>query len=80
MANLVIRNIDPELKRLIVELAAKSGCSISDEASSLIRTAICMDQRLGLGTRLFTLVDPKYRGDDLVFECKGAMSPPPEFE
>jgi plasmid stability protein len=32
MADLLIRNIDPELKRLIAELAAKSGCSMSAEA------------------------------------------------
>jgi len=80
VANLVIRNIDPELKRLVAKLAADSGQSLSDEAAALIRSAVCSDKRLGLGDRLFNMVDPRHRGDDLVFEYKGSIGPPPDFD
>jgi len=80
MACLFIRNIDPRLKRLIAELAAKSGRSISNEAAALIREAILRDPRIGLGDWLFNLVDPRYRSDDLVFEIEGPVRPPPDFD
>jgi len=80
MTSLFIRNIDPELKRLVAELAAKSGRSISNEAAALIREAILRDPRIGLGTWLFNLVEPRHRGDDLVFEIDGPVRPPPDFD
>jgi hypothetical protein len=77
---LFIHNIDPELKRLIAELATKSGRGKSNEAAALIRDAICRDPRLGFGTRLFNLVDSRDRGEDLVFEINNPVRPPPDFE
>ena len=80
MATLFIRNIDPELKRVITELATKNGRSASKEAAALIREAILCDPRIGLGTWLFNLVDPRDRGDDLVFEIDAPVRPPPDFD
>jgi hypothetical protein len=80
MANLFIRNIDPALKRLIAELATKSGRSISNEAAALIRESILRDPRVGFGTWLFNLIDPQHRGDDLVFEVDAPVRPPPDFD
>jgi plasmid stability protein len=80
MANLVIRNIDSELKRTISELAKQSGRSVSAEVRSLIRRGITVDKRVGFGTWLFNLVDDEDRGDDLVFECKGPVRQPPDFK
>jgi hypothetical protein len=70
MASLVIRDINPELKRIIRELAQQSGQSVSAEAKSLIRSRIFVDERVSFGTRLFNLVDDNVRADDLVFERK----------
>jgi hypothetical protein len=70
MATLVVRNIDPELKDLISDLAKQSGSSLSQEAMYLIRGGLSIDKRVGLGTFLFNLIDKKDRGDDLVFEVK----------
>jgi hypothetical protein len=80
MATLVVRNIDPELKDLIRDLAKQSGSSLSQEAKSLIRGGLSIDKRVGLGTFLFNLIDKKDRGDDLVFEVKEAAREPPDFE
>ena len=80
MTSLFIRNIDPELKRLIAELAAKSGRSISSEAAALIREAILRDPRIGLGDWLFNLIDQRHRSNDLMFEIDGPVRPPPDFD
>ena len=80
MANLVIRNIPPDLKRTINELAKQSGRSMSAEARSLIRRGISGDARVGLGTRMFNLVDDEDRDDDLVFEYDEPARDPPNFE
>ena len=79
MASLFIRNIDPELKRLIAELATKNGRTTSNEAAALIREAILRHPTIGLGTWLFNLKDPRDRGDDLVFEIEGPVRQPPDF-
>jgi hypothetical protein len=76
---MAIRNIDPELKRLVVELATKSGRSTSNEAAALIREAVLRAPGVGLGTWLFNLVDPRDRGDDLVFEIDASLRQPPDF-
>ena len=80
MADLRIRNIDPELRRTIGELAKQSGRSISAEARSLIRRGICADPRVGMGTWLFNLVDDEDRGDDLIFERDEPSLQPPDFD
>ena len=80
MASLFIRDIDPELKRLIAELATKSRRSMSSEAAALVREAVLRTPGIGLGTWLFNLVDPRDRGDDLVFEIDGPARPPAEFD
>ena len=80
MTSLLIRNIDPELKRLIAELAMKSRRSTSNVAVTLIREAILRDPRIGLETWLFNLVDPRDRGDDLVFETDAPMRSPSDFD
>jgi plasmid stability protein len=81
MADLLIRNIEPELKRLIEERALKNQKSLSDEAKALIRKGLDQpsDQRK-LGTEMFNLVKPEHRGDDLIFEFRGEVREPPDFE
>lgn len=81
MPDLLVRDIDDDLKRLIEERARAHRRSLSDEVKSLVRKGLDMpDKPIGMGTYLFSLVRPEDRGDDLVFEIKGEVSDPPDFE
>lgn len=81
MADVLIRDIDPDLKRQVEELAQAHQSSLSDELKALIRKGLTVpDMDIKMGTWLSSLVPPEYRGDDLVFEYHGAMSPPPDFD
>jgi plasmid stability protein len=81
MADLLIRNISPQLKRQIEERARKNRHSLSDEAKSLIRKGLNDGTgRRKLGTELFNLLPAKYRGDDLVFEIAGPVREPPDLK
>jgi hypothetical protein len=82
MADLLIRNIEPSLKRQLEERARKHGRSLSDEAKTLIRRGVTeTDQEAGFGTRLFSLLPDEFRSDDLVFERPDdTVEPPPGFE
>ena len=81
MSDLLIRNIKPQLKRQLVERARKHGQSLSDEAQELLQRGLCLpDPEKDMGAYLYSLVRPEDRGDDLVFEIKGDIQPPPDFE
>jgi plasmid stability protein len=81
MADLLIRNLHPRLKRLIEDRARKNRQSLSDEAKALLRKALNdQDERRKLGTELFNLLPAEHRADDLVFEIPGSASEPPDFE
>jgi hypothetical protein len=81
MTALLIRDIEPQLKRQIQKHARDNRQSLSDAAKALIRQGLNApkDERK-LGTLLGELVPEKYRGDDLVFEYRGEMPKPPDFE
>jgi antitoxin FitA len=81
MADLLIRNIDPNLKRRLRERARDHRRSLSEETRMLLKKALSepSDTRK-LGTALFELFPEECRGDDLVFEVPGDPSPPPDFE
>jgi antitoxin FitA len=80
MADVLIRNLDPKLKRRLQERARTHGRSLSEEAKEIIRDKLSekVDQRK-LGTEMFNMMKPEYRGDDLVFEYHGDMPKPPDF-
>lgn len=81
MSDLLIRNIKPRLKRQIAERARKHGQSLSAEAQELIQRGLSMPSpERNMGEWLYSLVDRKYRGDDLVFEIPGDGVKPPDFE
>ena len=69
MTDLLIRNIEPQLKREIEKAARKRRQSLSAAAQVLIRRglAVAPGQRK-LGTELFNMIRPEDRGDDLMFE------------
>ena len=81
MKYLLIQDIDPEFYRLFEERARFNGRSLSEEIEWLMRTGRTSPySKIKMGTWMFSLVPPEYRGDDLVFECPGAESPPPDFD
>jgi plasmid stability protein len=81
MADLLIRNIKPQLKRQLAERARKHGQSLSHEAQELIQRGLSVPPPPEkLGTFLFSLVEDRYRGNDLMFERNDMVSPPPEFD
>jgi antitoxin FitA len=81
MTDLLIRHIDPRLKRRIEESARRNNRSLSDETKEILSRGIARspDNRK-LGTLLFDSVRPEDRGDDLVFEVPADVSTPPDFE
>ena len=81
MADLLIRDIDPELKRRIEERANAHRRSLSEEAKLLIRRGLTgQEGELKLGTALSKLVPAEDWGDDVVFELSEPLPPPPDFE
>ena len=81
MADLLIRNIEPQLKRQIEESARKNEHSLSQEAKELLQRGLAARKgNSKLGTWLFNLVPAQYRGDDLVFERDDPVRPPPDLK
>jgi plasmid stability protein len=66
-ANLLVRDIDPALKRQLAGRARAHRRSLSDEVKALIRRGMAVQPRpAGLGTR--PMLPDEWRGDDLAFE------------
>lgn len=81
MTDMLIRKIDPKLKREIERRAREHGHSLSDEAKAVLRRGLeTPEAPRKMGTLLSTLLPAEYRGDDLVFEIQGDVSEPPDFK
>ena len=81
MSDLLIRKVDPKLKRELMKRARTHGRSLSEEAKTLLQRAITEEPRRGgFGTYLFSMLPDEFRGDDLVFEVPSAPIEPPDFE
>jgi antitoxin FitA len=80
VAYLLIRNIDPRLRWQLADSARRHRRSLSEEARILLENELLgpLYQRK-MGTALMELVPEEYRGDDLVFEIRGEVSEPPDF-
>ena len=81
MSDLLVRDIEDDLKRLIEDRARAHRRSLSEEVKILLREKLvdAGDDRK-LGTEMFNLVRPEDRGDDLVFEIPGGDIEPPDFK
>ncbi len=80
MTDMLIRKIDPKLKREIERRAREHGRSLSDEAKIVLQRGLNVpDHPLKLGTYLTSLLPNEFRGDDLVFEIPDDVSEPPDF-
>ena len=81
MPDLLVRDIEDDLKRLIEERARTHRRSLSDEVKSLVRRGLELPEKpVGMGTYLMSMVRPEDRGDDLVFEIKGELSLLPDLK
>jgi plasmid stability protein len=81
MTNLLLRDIDPALKRKLEERARAHGRSVSEEIKALIERGIADEPRVAaMGTRLLGMLPDKWRGDDLVFGLPEDLPEPAEFE
>jgi|JRYF01.1.fsa_nt_gb plasmid stability protein len=81
MTDMLIRKVDPKLKREIERRAREHGRSLSDEAKIVLQRGLSVPEPpLKMGTYLTSLLPDEYRGDDLVFEYRSDIGRPPEFE
>jgi antitoxin FitA len=81
VSDLLVRDIDDDLKQLIEDSAREHRRSLSEEVKVLLREKLIRSQDgRKLGTEMFSLVRPEDRGDDLVFEIREEVRPPPDFE
>jgi len=81
MTNLLVRDLDPALKRQLADRARAHRRSLSDEAKALIRRGIVEQPRQsGLGTRLLSMLSDEWRGDDLTFELPEDVPEAARFE
>jgi antitoxin FitA len=79
MTDLLVRDIDPKVKRKIAERARAHGRSMSEEVKETLNEKFggpAQEEITKMGTWLFNLVPPEYRGDDLVFEIRDYPTPP----
>lgn len=81
MSDLLIRNVDAHLKRKLRASARIHRRSLSEEAKILLKKALLEPpEKRRMGQALLALIPEEARGDDLVFEIPGDLSPPPDFE
>ena len=81
MAQLVVRNLEENVKRRLRARAKSHGRSMEEEARVIIRDAVKTDspQREGLGTqlmRLFANVPPEFK----IEEIRGQKPRPAKFK
>ena len=87
MADILLRNVPPEMKRQIEDLAHGHRRSISSQAKLLLERALSQSVRPerargaeGLGTRLKGLVSQEDWTDDLILPRDYSDRAPPDFE
>lgn len=87
MPDILLRDVPPEMKRQIEDLAHGHKRSISSEAKSLLERALALSVQPagargggGLGTRLKGLVREEDWSDDLLQPRDQGDRAPPDFE
>lgn len=78
MSDLLLRNIDPELKRRLAEQAKRHKRSLSAEATAILAETLAPKKEKGLGTQLVELFEG-LGGDDLDLEYDELPGEPPDF-
>jgi antitoxin FitA len=81
MAQLVVRNLDEDVKLRLQRRAARHGRSMEEEVRDILRDAVKNDSRRasGLGTRIAN----RFKGiglDQDIPELRGSLARPADFE
>lgn len=80
MPDLLIRGLEPELKRQIEERARSHGRSLSGEAKFLLRKGLSVPEPVRkLGTEIAGLIPTEDRTEEPEFEVFDPLSNPPDF-
>ncbi|MGL4729451.1 MAG: FitA-like ribbon-helix-helix domain-containing protein [Bosea sp. (in: a-proteobacteria)] len=83
MADLLIRDIDPELKRMIQARAKAHDRSLSEETQALVKKALTLGVEKpltgGMGTFLGSLIAPEEWTDDFIVTRETGSREPPDF-
>jgi antitoxin FitA len=82
MAQLLVRNLDEDVKARLRVLAAKHGRSMEEEVRAILRRAVEEEQhKTGLGTRIAALFAKNgLRDGETIPELRGELIRPVEFE
>lgn len=82
MATMTIRNIDDELKSRLRVRAARHGCSMEEEARSILRTALAAGGQDDSGASLYRAIRARVEplgGIELALPSREPMREPPDF-
>lgn len=82
MAQLVVRNLDQDIKERLAQRARLHGRSMEEEVRNILRDAVSEDnaaKEMGFGTRLADFFD-KHGMDIEIEEVKGSEARPASFE
>jgi antitoxin FitA len=82
MAQLLVRNLDDDVKARLRVLAAEHGHSMEAEVRAILRRAVAADQpRVGLGTRMAALFSKSgLRDGESIPELRGEIIRPVQFD
>jgi plasmid stability protein len=79
MADLLIRNLEPDIERTLKDEAKRSGNSLSSVAQKLLRQGLARQTpQYGLGEEIRNLIPPECRMD-LDIPRDQTDRPPPDF-
>ena len=81
MAQLIVRNVEPDLKRRLQQRAVRHGRTMEEEVRSILRNAVTKKRRgsNGLGTRIAR----RFVGTGIDFEIpefRGGQARPASFQ
>jgi plasmid stability protein len=82
MAQLLVRNLDDDVKARLRVLAAEHGRSMEEEVRAILRQAVVEEEnRTGLGTRIAALFAKSgLRDGETIPELRGEFIRPVEFD
>jgi plasmid stability protein len=82
MAQLLVRNLDDDVKARLRVLAAEHGRSMEEEVRAILRRAVEAEQlKTGLGTRIAALFATNgLRDGESIAEFRGEFIKPAEFD
>jgi plasmid stability protein len=78
MASITIRRLDERLKGRLRARAAQHGCSMEEEARTILRASLDRDRPETLGDIVRELFGPE-NGFELELPPRGPMRKPPDF-